>query len=120
VRAFRLSRLPTEPENAGEGASPPEGFHAIDHVEAGSWVASGDDHGTVAFSPAAAVLAEGSFPGATRKEERDDGWIVLEIPAADEGALAAMVLQYGPDAEALGPVSLRDDVIRRAEAAAGA
>ena len=120
VRAFRLSRLTSEPEDAGEATPPPAGFHAIDNVEAGAWRAGGDDHGFVAFSPTAAVLAEGSFPGATRTQGRDDGWTVLEIPAADEGALAAMVLQYGPDAEVLGPVSLRDEVVRRLEAVADA
>ncbi len=118
MRAFRLSRFTTETADLGEGSVPPDGFRAIDHVEAGPWHPSGEDRASIAFSPAAAVLAEGSFPGAARTQERDDGWTLLEIPAADEQALAAMVLQYGADAEVIVPVPLRDEVIRRLEAVA--
>ncbi len=118
MRAFRLSRFTTETADLGEGSVPPDGFRAIDHVEAGPWHPSGEDRASIAFSPAAAVLAEGSFPGAARTQERDDGWMLLEIPAADEQALAAMVLQYGADAEVIAPAPLRDEVIRRLEAVA--
>ncbi|HTG46722.1 MAG TPA: WYL domain-containing protein [Actinomycetota bacterium] len=119
MRAFRLSRFTTEVADLGEGSAPPEGFRAIDHVEAGPWQPGGEDRAAIAFAPAAAVLAEGAFPGARRTGERPDGRVVLEIPAADEHALAGLVLQYGPDAEVVEPASLRDEVIRRLEAVAG-
>ncbi len=40
------------------------------------------------------------------------------MPMADEDALAALILQFGPDAEVVEPASLRAEVVRRLEAAA--
>jgi predicted DNA-binding transcriptional regulator YafY len=116
VRAFRLSRYTTELEDVGEGSAPPEGFRAIDHVEAGPWQLSADDRALIASAPGTVVLVESTFPGVVRERTRDDGWIVLAVPAADEQALAAMLLQFGADVEALEPPTLRDEVIRRLEA----
>ena len=101
---------------SGEGSAPPEGFRAIDHVEAGPWQLSADDRALIASAPGTVVLVESTFPGVVRERTRDDGWIVLAVPAADEQALAAMLLQFGADVEALEPPTLRDEVIRRLEA----
>src|SRR5947207_2528016 len=120
VRAFRLSRCTTELEDAGEGSSPPGGFRAIDHVEAGPWQLSAEDRALVAAAPGAVVLVESTFPGVVRERTRDDGWVILAVPAADEHALAAMLLQFGADVEALEPPTLRDEVIRRLKASADA
>jgi proteasome accessory factor B len=117
IRAFRLSRLTSDPEDIGAGALPPEDFHAIDHVEAGPWNAVDGERGLVAFGPAAAVLAEASAPGAIRASVRDDGWVVLSIPASRVDDLALLVVGYGPEAEALEPPSLRAAVIERLQAA---
>jgi len=119
VRAFRLSRLTSDLTDIGDGAAPPEDFHAIDHVEAGPWNAIDSERGSVAFGPAAAVLAEASIPGAVRESVRPDGWVVLSIPAASVQDLAVLVLGYGPEAEALDPPSLRAAVIERLLAVAG-
>jgi proteasome accessory factor B len=116
IRAFRLSRCTTELEDAGKGSVPPEGFSAIDHVEAGPWRDTAEDRALVAVAPGTVVLVESTFPGVERRPARDDGWVVLAIPAADEQALASMLLQFGPDVEALEPRSLRDEVIRLLEA----
>jgi proteasome accessory factor B len=113
IRAFRLSRVTGDLVDAGEGASPPEGFRAIDHVEAGPWNAGGASSARIAFGPAAAVLAEASLPGARREAVRDDGWTILTVPAADPETLAPIVLGYGPEAEALEPETLRAEVLRR-------
>ncbi len=113
IRAFRLSRVTTDVEDIGEAHAPPDGFHAIDHVEAGPWNASGDDRAQVAFAPAAAVLAVASTPGAIKESVRDDGWTVLALPVVDPDTLAPLLLGYGPDAEVLAPVSLRAEMIRR-------
>ena len=120
VRAFRLSRCTTELEDAGEGSSPPGGFRAIDHVEAGPWQLSAEDRALVAAAPGAVVLVESTFPGVVRERTRDDGWVILAVPAADEHALAALLLQFGADVEALEPPTLRDEVIRRLKASADA
>jgi proteasome accessory factor B len=115
LRAFRLSRCTSEPEDIGEGSTPPDGFRAADHVAAGPWVASGDDRVSVAFSAAAAVRALGAFVGSTMESTLDDGRVLLSIPSADEGVMAALILEYGPDAQVLEPAGLRDEVVRRLE-----
>jgi proteasome accessory factor B len=116
VRAFRLSRMEGEIADAGPGSAPPADFRAADHVEAGPWVAAGDDRAVVLFSPERAWFAEAQFPGARVVGIEDDGWVALEVPMADEGAFAAMLLEYGPDARVRSPTSLRDAMISRLEA----
>jgi proteasome accessory factor B len=118
IRAFRLSRVTTELIDDGPGSDPPAGFRAIDHVEAGPWNDAGLPFARVAFGPAAAVLAASSIAGVTHEEVRDDGWVVLTVPAADPDSLAPLILGFGPDAEVLEPPSLRDEVIRRLTAVA--
>ena len=116
VRAFRLSRIVGEIADAGSGSSPPADFRAADHVEAGPWVAAGDDRAVVRFSPGRAWFAASQFPGAREIETDDDGWVAMEIPMADEDAFAAMLLEYGPDAVVRSPASLREAVVSRLEA----
>ena len=116
VRAFRLSRIVGEISDAEAGSSPPADFRAADHVEAGPWVAAGDDRAVVRFSPRRAWFAASQFPGAREIDTDDDGWVGMEIPMADEDAFAAMLLEYGPDAIVRSPVSLRDAVVSRLEA----
>jgi proteasome accessory factor B len=113
IRAFRLSRITSDPTDVGEGSDPPEGFRAIEHVESAPWNGADVPTARIAFSPAAAVLAEASVAGATRESVRPDGWTVLAVPATDVETLAPIVLGFGPDAEALEPPPLRDEVIRR-------
>jgi proteasome accessory factor B len=115
VRAFRLSRVTGELTDTGEGTAPPDDFAAADHVERGPWVATGDDRAEVAFSPERAWLAGSEFPGAVQAGSTDDGWVVMEIPVADENALAALLLEFGPDAVVRSPASLREVVIHRLE-----
>ncbi len=120
IRAFRLSRVTTDLTDAGAGMEPPDGFMAIEHVESAPWDAAGLPVAHVAFTPEAALLAEGNISGTARERVRDDGWIVLTLPAADPDTLGPLVLGYGPEAEVLDPPALRDDVILRLRAVAGA
>jgi len=116
IRAFRLSRIVGEIVDAAAGSSPPADFRAADHVEAGPWVAAGDDRAVVLFSPGRAWFAASQFPGAKELDTDPDGWVEMEIPMADEDAFAAMLLEYGPDAVVRSPASLRDAVVSRLEA----
>ncbi|HSL12192.1 MAG TPA: WYL domain-containing protein [Actinomycetota bacterium] len=113
VRAFRLSRITSAIDDDGEGSEPPAGFRAADHVEAGPWDASGEERASIAFDPEVAWLARDGFADAQEGGTLGDGRVVLSVPYADEGILAAAVLQYGPDAEVLGPPTVRDEVVRR-------
>jgi proteasome accessory factor B len=119
VRAFRLSRMVGEIADTGPGSRPPEDFRAADHVNAGPWVAGGDDRAVVVFSASRAWFAASQFPGATEVGNDEEGRVVMEIPMADEEAFAAMLLEYGPDAVVRSPVSLRDAVVSRLEALLG-
>ncbi|MDP9184369.1 MAG: WYL domain-containing protein [Actinomycetota bacterium] len=120
IRAFRLSRASTELVDVGGGTEPPDGFRAIDHVEAGPWNDTGLPVARVAFGPAAAVLAGSSIPGAARADVRDDGSVVLTLPATDLATLAPLILGFGPDAEVLEPASLRNEIVRRLTETLGA
>jgi proteasome accessory factor B len=113
IRAFRLSRCTTPLTDAGEGSDPPDGFRASHHVQAAPWEPGGDERAIVAFSRDVAWLAAESFAGADEGSPRFDGRVEVSIPFADEGAMAALVLQHGPDAEVIEPPTLREEVIRR-------
>lgn len=119
VRAFRLSRFTSELEDRGGGEDPPSGFIAADHVQAGPWAAEAEDRAEVEFSPEVAWWAVGSFAGARQTGVADGGWIVAEVPMAEPGLLASLVLQFGPDALVRSPDALRDEVVRRLEALDG-
>jgi len=113
VRAFRLSRVTSAIDDAGPGSEPPDGFRATDHVEAGPWDPRGGDRAMIAFEPEVAWLVRDGFPDAREVRALGDGRVVVSVPYADEGILAAAVLQYGPDAEVLEPPAVRDEVRRR-------
>ena len=113
VRAFRLSRVTSAFTDDGSGSEPPGGFRATDHVEAGPWDPSGGERASIAFDAEVAWLARDGFADAREERLLGDGRIVLSVPYADEGILAAAVLQYGPAAEVLDPPAVRHEVIRR-------
>jgi proteasome accessory factor B len=117
LRSFRLSRLASDLADDGEGSEPPEGFRAADVVQAGPG-APGDPGTTasVAFAPGVSWWAVRGVAGAEVVRTREDGWVVARLPRPAEG-LAGWVLSFGPDAEAVEPPRLRDEVVRRLEAA---
>ncbi len=116
IRAFRLSRVASDLTDAGEGGSPPEGFRAAEHVQAGPW-GPGEPRDTarIAFSPEVAWWAPKGVRGAEVLLERDDGWVEVSVPNAPGSGLASWVLSFGPDAVVLAPEELRAEVIRRLE-----
>lgn len=116
IRAFRLSRTTTALDDIGPGAAPPAGFRAIDHVDAGPWNTIGAERASVAFGPAAAMLAEASVPGVERTGTTADGRVVLDLPAVELTELVPIILGFGPEAEVLEPASLRAAVAARLRA----
>ncbi len=119
VRAFRLSRFTSEPEDRGDGTSPPPGFSAADHVQAGPWDASAEERAVIALSPEVAWWAASSLTGATTIGAGEDGWVEVAVPLADEQALAGLILQFGDDAVAREPASLREAIVERLAAIRG-
>jgi proteasome accessory factor B len=117
LRSFRLSRLASDLEDRGPGSEPPEGFRAADVVRGGPWI-SGEAGGTavVALAPGAAWWATRGIEGAERADPRQDGWVEVRIPLQPGESLAGWVLSFGPDAEAIEPPELREEVVRRLEA----
>ena len=59
----------------------------------------------------------GRSPAPTAERTRADGWVEVAIPFADEGPLAALILQFGPAGRGRSPPSLRAEIVRRLEAA---
>jgi proteasome accessory factor B len=116
VRAFRLSRCTTDLTDLGEGASPPEGFDAGEHVSAGPWTAAGESVAVVACTPEAAILVRSQFAGARPAGTHRDGRTLVEFPSPDDDPLAGLLLQHGPDVEVISPDPLREAVIARLRA----
>lgn len=118
VRSFRLSRVSSDLEHQGGADPPPDGFVAADHVLAGPWGPSGTaGSARILFEPHVAWLAAASARGAETVGMADDGRIEVVVPIADPSWGASWVLSFGPDAEVLSPPELREETIRRLEAA---
>lgn len=119
-RSFRLSRITSDVEDAGEGEGPPEGFSPRAQLAAGPWgLGEPETRARVAFSPKVAWWALAGIPGAKVLRTRKDGWTEAEVPATNGESFVSWVLSFGPDAEVLSPEELRDAVVAGVEAVLG-
>ncbi|HSJ50882.1 MAG TPA: WYL domain-containing protein [Actinomycetota bacterium] len=121
MRSFRLSRFASDVKDEGPGSEPPEGFRAADHVAPGP--SGGGEEAApagVAFSPEVAWWATSGVTGAEIVRTREDGWVEIRVPRVPGESLAAWVISFGPDAEALEPAELRAEVVARLEEAGAA
>ena len=115
-RSFRLSRFISAVEDRGEGESPPEGFRAAEHLQAGPWgLGEPETTARVAFSPKVAWWALSGLPGARTLRTRRDGWTEAEVPAAGGEGFVSWILSFGADAVVLGPGPIREAVVERLE-----
>lgn len=120
IRAFRLSRFQAEPEDAGEGSGPPDGFRGAEHVQAGPWwPGAAAARARIGLSPAVAWWATSEVPGVETGATDANGWVEVEVPATQGGELAEWVLSFGPDAKVLSPDWLKDEVTRKLVAVLG-
>ena len=116
-RSFRLSRFVSAVEDAGEGSTAPEGFDAREQLKAGPWgIGEPAGRAVVAFSPDVAWWAANGVPGVSAVRTRDDGWVEVALPGGAVDSLASWVLSVGPDAEAIEPQELRDEIVDRLRA----
>lgn len=116
-RSFRLSRITSAIEDAGEGRPPPEGFDASELLAAGPWgLGEPESSARVAFSPKVATWALADVPGARILRTRKDGWTEAEVPAASSDSFVSWVLSFGADALVASPKALRAAVVERLEA----
>jgi predicted DNA-binding transcriptional regulator YafY len=115
IRIFRLDRV-EEVETLPARFESPRGFSVDALVRSGRMVqAEGAGTLRVRYSPRIArwiAEREGKALDA-------DGSLVLEHPLADADWAVRHVLQYGPDAEVLGPATVREAVIERLRRMAG-
>ena len=117
VRAFRISRIVTDPIDVGPAEPRPDDFRAGDHVS-GPWERQeGEETALVALSERIGWWAKGSVAQAVVEGTRADGWMLLRVPITD--GTASWVLSLGADAEAVEPEGLRRDVQQRLEEALG-
>ena len=119
VRNFALHRI-QKASSTEEPFTVIEGFNFRKHRLEAFAIEKGARpvHVAIRFSPRQARwIRERTWHPSARIQNRLDGGCVLrmQVPLTDE--LTRWVLQYGPDAEALGPKSLREEVGRRAEQA---
>jgi proteasome accessory factor B len=119
IRAFRLSRMRSDPMDLGEGSEPPSGFSAADHVRARPWTGTSEDSAILGLSPDVAWWAADALVGAEATGTDDDGWTEVAVPIADDDALIAAVLELGDDAVVRAPERIRAEIVRRLEAARG-
>jgi len=120
VRSYRLSRIQSAVQEAGDAGAPPEGFDAAALLEAGPW-GLGRPAATarVGFTPRIAWLAISQTSGAHELRTRRDGWVEVEVPASETDSFVSWILSFGDDARVFAPRSIRDQVVARLEALAG-
>jgi proteasome accessory factor B len=114
IRAFRISRVTSAPEDAGEGRRPPEGFRAAEHVQTPGEAVRGTAR--VAFSERVAWWAPSSVPGSAALEGGEPGWPESQVPVSSEAAFVTWLAAFGPDARLLEPDALREALVAHLEA----
>jgi proteasome accessory factor B len=108
MRAFRISRIEADVEDAGEGKAAPEGFSAAEHVTAGPWQEDEDATAVVALSADVAWWASPDS-GAVRADGRTEA----AVQVRNRDTFVDWVLSLGPDAEVLAPPELREAIADR-------
>jgi len=121
TRTFRLSRIGSEVTAIGEpgAVKRPDGVDLREIVDraVGEWPSSGQARVWVADGRATALRRRATVVGPHTLGDRAGQEIALEIGMIDR--LAREIASYGPDAVALDPQPLRDDVLARLRAQAG-
>jgi proteasome accessory factor C len=112
LRVFRLDRI-CEARYAVQRFELPEGFSLEALIRDGRVFSSSvPDRLVVRYSPRIARwIAEREG-----RQLSEDGSVTVDYPLADVSWAARHVLQYGPDAEALSPATVRDEIRRRLKA----
>jgi proteasome accessory factor C len=109
VRVFRTDRI-LEACRTDHAFDLPEDFRAEDYLDGGRvYHAPGEERVRVRYSPRIArwVRERAHFEGWTLEEE-PDGSVVMEHPVADPHWVVSHALQYGAEAEVLGPAPFRE------------
>lgn len=125
VRSYRLSRIRSTVQDAGPASAPPAGFEAARHLESGPWgLGEPVARARVSFSRKVAWWVVASTPGATftlaENATAEAAWVEVEVPVGQTEAFASWVLSFGPDARVVAPRALKDEVLSRLGAMAGA
>lgn len=120
TRTFRLSRIGAEVTPIGPvgAVTRPEGVNLREIVDraVGEWPSSGQARVWVAEGRATALRRRATVIGPRELDGRAGEEISVDIGMLDR--LAREVASYGPDAVALEPEALRDDVLARLRAQA--
>jgi proteasome accessory factor B len=121
TRTFRLSRIGAEVTPIGPpgAVKRPDGINLREIVDraVGEWPNTGQARVWIADGRATALRRRGTVVGPCTLGGRAGVQITVDIGMLDR--LAREIAGYGPDAVALEPQSLRDDVLARLRAQAG-
>jgi proteasome accessory factor B len=121
TRTFRLSRIGADvtPFGPPGAVKPPDGINLREIVDraVGEWPTTGEARVWVADGRATALRRRATVVGPLTLGGREGEEITVDIGMLDR--LAREIAGYGPDAVALEPQSLRDDVLARLRAQAG-
>lgn len=121
TRTFRLSRIGSEVTAIGPAGAVkrPEGLNLREIVDraVGEWPSTGEARVWIADGRATALRRRATVIESRAWGGRAGEEIALEIGMIDR--LAREIASYGPDAVALEPPALRDDVLARLRAQAG-
>jgi proteasome accessory factor B len=121
VRTFRLSRIGAEvtPIGPAGAVTRPEGvdLRAIVERVVSEWPSAGQARVWLAEGRATALRRQATASQPQELDGRAGDVITIDIGMVDR--LAREIASYGPDAVALEPESLREDVIARLKAQAG-
>ena len=107
IRVFRMDRV-LEARVGDEWFDVPEDFDAADYIDGGHvYRADEEIEVTVRYSPRVARWITERGEG----EVQEDGSVVVPHTVADPGWIVRHVLRYGPDAEVVAPVEVREWVV---------
>jgi len=107
VRAFRVDRL-LEATVGDESFEVPADFDPLEFLAGGRvFRSNAEDEVLVRYSPRVAPWVREHGP----VEEFEDGSVAVRFTTADPGWVVRHVLQYGPEAEVVEPLAVRDMVV---------
>ena len=112
VRSFKVSRISSDIQPAGESYEVPEGFDAAAHLGGEPWeIGDAAAPVTLRFDPSVAWLAKQSIGGDVKIVDTEDGGCEVTMDVANLDALISWVIGFGDRVEIVSPEEARARMI---------